>query len=153
MLGEWEHGEAALLEQGQETLDELADELSRASAGSVSRSDRRLEPRFEAADERLWIEWREGDNFYGRAARLVNVSRRGAMVVATVPLRAGQNLRIYLEEPAPQDAVFATVVGILEGRRGVHQLRLHFMTPCPDSFIEAAALGLEQWLARGRLTG
>lgn len=145
MSGEWAHHDAALLERDQaENAEQKID-----APLEPSNQDRRLEPRIEVAEDRLWIEWREGDNFYGRPARLVNVSRRGAMVVATVPLRAGQNLRIYLEEPAPQDAVFATVVGMLEGRRGYHQLRLNFLAPCPDSFIDAAAFGFEKWLSRG----
>jgi hypothetical protein len=147
MLGEWDRGDATLLEAGR--TEEIE---ARASARIPNGRDRRVEPRYEVTEDRLWIEWREADNFYGRSARLVNVSRHGAMVVASVPLRAGQKLRLYLEEPAPQDAVFATVVGILEGRQGFHQLRVHFQAPCPDSFIDAAALGFEKWLAQTQMT-
>jgi hypothetical protein len=43
----------------------------------------------------------------------------------------------------------ATVRGHVEGRSGVHQLRLEFHEPCPDAFFEAAAYGFESWLARG----
>jgi PilZ domain len=152
MLGDGDPHDAALLDSDLTESAEHTVDLPLALPSVQSGLGRRLEPRYAAVEDRLWIEWREADNFYGRSARLVNVSRHGAMVVASVPLRQGQRLRLYLEEPAPQDPVFAIVVGVVEGRSGFHQLRLHFPVPCPDAFIDAAAVGFEKWLSRGHLT-
>lgn len=98
------------------------------------------------------MEWWDGEDYVGRAARLVNVSRHGAMIVGTMMLRTSQVVKICLEEPAPQIAVKAVVKGFVQGRSGLHQIRVEFQSPCPDAFIEAASNGFESWLAGGRRT-
>jgi hypothetical protein len=108
---------------------------------------RRREPRYRAIENRLWLQWWEGEEHLGRSARLVNVSRHGALIVACVLFRERQRLWVYLEEPAPQIGVKAVVLGINEGTTGMHQIRLGFVSECPDAFIEAAANGFESWLA------
>jgi hypothetical protein len=108
---------------------------------------RRKEPRYEAAKNLLWMQWWEGGEYLGRSARLVNVSRTGAMIVAAALFREDQQVRIYLEEPDLRIRVEATVRGVVEGRAGMHQVRLEFLEPCPDEFLEAAATGFESWLA------
>jgi len=55
-------------------------------------------------------------------------------------------LRVYLEEPAHEVCVDATVLGVVEGLTGMHQVRIGFVTPCPDEFVDAAANGFEAWL-------
>lgn len=111
---------------------------------------RRREPRFQPIDDRLWLQWWEGEEYLGRAARLVNVSRHGAMMVSPFLFREGQSVRIFLEEPAPQIGVDSVVLGVLEGSAGLHQIRLAFRSVCPDDFIAAAADGFESWLSGGR---
>jgi len=126
--------------------------LASASAGGgpATGRHRRRDTRYPAVADRLWVQWWDGDEHYGRAARLVNVSRRGALIVCSTLLRERQPLRIYLEEPAPQIGVSAMVLGVVEGLSGHHQMRLGFINPCPDAFIDAAAHGFEAWLASGR---
>ena len=116
----------------------------------LMRPPRRREQRFEAVEDRIWIQWWQGEEYLGRAARLVNVSRHGAMIVSTFLFREQQSIRIFLEEPAPQIGVGGIVLGVLEGREGVHQVRLGFDIPCPDAFVKAAANGFESWLSGGR---
>ena len=109
---------------------------------------RRDEPRYEAVSNLLWMQWWDGEHHLGRPARLVNVSRGGAMIVSPVLLAERQALRIFLEEDEDPIGVLSTVLGVLEGRTGTHLFRLGFLTPCPVEFFEAAALGFETWLAR-----
>ncbi len=68
------------------------------------------------------------------------------MIVSCVLLREDLRLRVFLEEPAHEVGVHALVLGVVEGTTGLHQIRLGFVTPCPDDFIEAAANGFEAWL-------
>ena len=111
---------------------------------------RRSEPRFAAVEDRIWMQWWDEDVHLGRAARLVNLSRHGAMIVSPVLFRAGQRLAIFLEEPAPQVGVVGTVLGAVEGLSGRHQVRIKFRSACPDDFLDAAANGFESWLAGTR---
>lgn len=116
-------------------------------AGLMRPPPRRREQRFEAVEDKIWIQWWQDETYLGRSARLINVSRHGAMIVSTFLFRERQSIRIFLEEPAPQIGVGGTVLGVVEGRAGVHQVRLSFDIPCPDAFFEAAANGFESWLS------
>lgn len=112
---------------------------------------RRKEPRHEATANLLWIQWCEGEEGYlGRPARLVNVSRTGALIVAGALLAEGQSVRIFLEQAEVPIGIDATVLGVVEGLHETHQIRLAFLKPCPDDFIRAAARGFESWLEEGR---
>lgn len=111
---------------------------------------RRREPRFLAVENRVWLQWWQDGDCLGRCARLVNVSRNGAMITACVMLRENQRLKIFLEEPAHEIGANATVLAVIEGVTGMHQIRLGFLTPCPAPFIEAAANGFEAWLRGSR---
>ena len=111
---------------------------------------RRREPRIAPLDDRVWMQWWDGDEYFGLSARLVNVSRHGAMIVTMARMRIGLSVRIYLEEPSPQVGVDATVLGVVEGVHGVHQIRLGFRGECPIEFLDAAANGFEAWLACDR---
>lgn len=108
---------------------------------------RRREPRFVAIEDRIWIQWWFNGEFNGLAARLINVSRNGAMIVTGVNFQIGQEIRVFLEEPAPQIGVLATVMSVHKGKNGVHTVGLAFQTECPDAFFIAAANGFEAWLA------
>ncbi len=111
---------------------------------------RRKEPRYEGASSLLWMQWWEGDEYLGRAARLINVSRGGAMIVAAVLLQPRQEVRVFLEEVEDSVGVNGIVLGSVEGKQGLHQMRLMFKSPCPESFIEAAAHSFEMWMASGQ---
>ncbi len=96
------------------------------------------------------MQWWEDEEYLGRSARLINVSRGGAMIVTAVLLRPRQVVRIFLEEVDDPVGITGIVLGVVEGRHGLHQMRLTFRTPCPDLFIEAAASSFEAWLAQGQ---
>jgi hypothetical protein len=108
---------------------------------------RRREPRFVAIEDRIWLTWWFNGEFNGLAARLINVSRNGAMIVTAVHFQDGQEIRVFLEEPAPQVGVLAKVMSAVAGKNGVYQVGLEFQTDCPDAFFIAAANGFEAWLA------
>ena len=111
---------------------------------------RRQERRFPAAQEtQLWLQWWQDGEYLGRPARLVNVSRNGAMIVSWVLLRERQRLRVFLEHAPEPTGVNASVLGVVEAIKGMHQIRLEFVAPCTDAFIKAAAVGFEI-LARGQ---
>jgi hypothetical protein len=114
------------------------------------RPGRRRDPRYETSANLLWIQWWEGEDYLGRSARLVNVSRGGAMIIASALIREGRSVRIFLEEQDDPVGVAATVLGVVEGPEGMHLLRLVFHSPCPDGFMEAAAFGFESWLLRAK---
>ena len=107
---------------------------------------RRVEPRFEPIEDRLWVQWFENGDLHGRSARLVNISHHGAMIVSSARFSVDWKICLYLEEPAPQIAVRARVLEVIEGLHGLDQVRLVFDVPCPDAFFEAAANGFESWL-------
>jgi hypothetical protein len=110
------------------------------------RSGRRREERFDAVSTLLWMQWWRDGECLGRSARLVNVSRQGAMIVAPVLLREEQALRLFLEEVDDPVGVGAVVLGAIEGRTGRHVLRLAFPSGCPETFMTAAINGFESWL-------
>lgn len=107
---------------------------------------RRRELRFLAQENRLWLQWWEDGEYLGRTARLVNVSRGGAMIIAWFLLREGQRLRVFLEEAESQNGVEATVLGVVPGITAMHQIRLSFTTPCPPCFFDAVSKDFEAWL-------
>jgi hypothetical protein len=119
----------------------LVSERSRTSL-----RQRRREPRLQPVEDRIWMQWWQDGELLGRSARLINISRHGAMIISSALTRSGQIVRIYLEEPAPQIGVAATVLQVVEGVHGVHQIRLGLTDSCPDAFLEAAAGGFEAWL-------
>ena len=113
---------------------------------------RRREPRYLAIENALWMQWWQGGEHLGRAARLVNLSRHGAMIISWVLLEVDQVLRIYLEEADAPVGVQGRVLGVVEGTKAMHQFRVEFTSPCPDLFLEAAGYGTDA-LAPGSLDG
>lgn len=109
---------------------------------------RRQVLRFEAIANLLWMQWWDGEHYLGRSARLWNVSRGGALIVSSVLLHVRQQVRIFLEEMDEPVGVSGAVLGVQEGRNGMHLIRVGFHSPCPDEFIHAAAFGFETWLAQ-----
>jgi hypothetical protein len=84
------------------------------------------------------VEWLEGGEILGTAARLVDVSEGGALFLADH--RPPLHLTVWcrLEGPAPTDWLTARIV-----RHGAeHEVGLAFADACRFDFTMAATLGL-----------
>ena len=111
---------------------------------------RRKEERILSIEDHVWIQWSENGECLGTSARLVNVSRGGAMIVAARLFQIDQVVHLFLEHAEPEIHGKATVLGVLEGNHGFHQIRVVFDEGCPDTFYQAAAFGFEAWLGQSR---
>ena len=109
---------------------------------------RRAEPRFSPVSDRAWVQWWDGEDYFGRAARMVNLSHHGSMILATMQLPEQQRIRLFVEDLTPQYGIDAVVISTVIGSKGLHQLHLVFEQACPDSFLEITAKGFDAWLAR-----
>lgn len=121
--------------------------IGQSPTRAVECIDRRDSPRFDPLTDLLWVQWWRDGECLGRPARLVNVSRGGALVVAAFLLYPGETLRLFLEQQEPPLGIDAVVIEAVEGAQGMSRVRLRFPRPCPDRFMEAAADGFESWLA------
>ncbi len=74
-------------------------------------------------------------------ARLINVSRAGAALIAstTPPASAAVLVRLMGEEPTPW--IEADVLGVEPDVRGRNRVRVRFREYCPDLFLKSAVLG------------
>jgi hypothetical protein len=100
--------------------------------------ERRLSPRDPAVANGARLEWWEGDTSRDTAARLVDISEGGALVVADVPPPLAQAVWLRVVDPAPTDWVKATVVR----HGGPHEAGLAFADRCPADLYMAATLGI-----------
>jgi hypothetical protein len=119
-------------------------ELFRMLLGVPTR-DRRFMPRHNAAEFALWLGWRRGageGDFFATSARLINISRGGALITAIDPPPQGHTVWICLGSPDPTDCVEATVRQVTTVRRRQCAVRLAFARPCPQDFFEAAVCGI-----------
>lgn len=100
--------------------------------------DRRASPRHRAIANRARVEWLEGGQPRGSAARLVDIGRGGAMLVADRPPPLHRTVWIRIEEPTATDEVRATVVR----HGGPDRVGLSFPDPGPYDLFLAATLGI-----------
>src|SRR4051812_24071006 len=102
--------------------------------------DRRASFRHKAIANRAWIEWLEWGEQRRSAARLVDISGGGAMLLADQPPPLSQTVWIRIDEPTETDEVQATIV-----RHGAsNRVGLSFVAPgtgAYDLFL-AATLGI-----------
>ncbi len=104
-----------------------------------SPQDRRTMPRHPTYELQIWIGWcRDDQNFFASFARLVNVSRGGALVHVPDPPPQGKLAWICLGEPEPKDCIEGKVLEVSSERPGEYAVRLAFTEPCPHEFFEAA---------------
>ena len=130
-----------------ETL-RLADTVTKAAFANECTTlspqiQRRSEPRYAPTADRAWVQWWEDGDYFGRAAKLVNVSRHGAMLVGTMKLPSNHAIRLYLEDFSYQHGIHASVISMVIGTKGLHQLHLVFNEACTDDFLDAAIKGYE----------
>jgi hypothetical protein len=101
--------------------------------------DRRLMPRHEAAGHPVWLGWWRGkEAYFSNPARLLNLSRGGALLLVKDPPPEGQAVWLCVGEPEPTDCVEARVLEVRSARRRECQVRLEFREPCPHAFFESA---------------
>ena len=75
------------------------------------------------------------------------------MIVASRLLQIEQTVHLFLEFAEPEIHGKVKVLGVLEGKFGLHQIRVAFDEGCPDSFYTAAAFGFEAWLGHSPSPG
>lgn len=115
-------------------------ELFRSLIGIPGR-DRRSMPR-HAAEFAIWLGWWRGEReFFAIPARLVNISRGGALVTAINPPPGRHTVWICHGSPVPTECVEAKVLAVTMIRRREYGLRLVFTEPCPHRLFEAAVCG------------
>lgn len=101
--------------------------------------DRRTMPRHEASGHPVWLGWWRGtEAYFSNPARLLNLSRGGALLLVKDPPPEGQTVWLCVGEPEPTECVEARVLEVRSGRRQECQLRLEFREPCPHAFFESA---------------
>ncbi len=126
----------------------LADTVTKAAFADESallspHNQRRSEPRYAPTADRAWVQWWEDGDYFGRSAKLVNVSRHGAMLVGTMELPSNHAIRLFLEDFSYQHGIDAAVISMVIGSKGLHQLHLVFNEACSDIFLDAAIRGYE----------
>lgn len=101
--------------------------------------DRRSMPRHTTYDLRIWIGWcRDEQSFFATHARLVNISRGGALVHVSDAPAQGKLACVCLGEPEPKDCIEAKVLEVRSERTGGFSVRLAFSESCPHKFFEVA---------------
>jgi PilZ domain len=113
----------------------------------------RRETRHSAVEYRAWMGWWQNTHdFLIVAARLINISRGGAMLVLADPPPPHESVWICLGLSEPDDCARATVLDVREtGQDGEQAVRLTFQTPCSESFFRMAIDGLARESCQGAL--
>jgi hypothetical protein len=108
--------------------------------------NRRASHREPVVANQSCVEWLDGGEIRGSVARLVNISRGGALLVTEVPPPWGMTLWVRMIEPTGTDEVKATVVRHGES----HEVGLSFPGSCPFDLHLAATLGINPFLDLAR---
>jgi hypothetical protein len=113
--------------------------LPRRANETATGSDRRRTPRYSVSGALVRLEWWKGPDLQSTPARLMNVGRSGAFLIAesfpqgrppsviTVSLEGGQHI-------AEAEAKVLEVTAV----SGRPRLRVAFLKPCPDEFLKAS---------------
>ena len=117
-------------------------ELFRSLIG-IPNHDRRIMPRHPATEYAIWLGWWRGEQeFFTTPARLVNISRGGALITTIDPPPERHTVWICHGSPEPTECIKAKVLRVSRVLRRECALRLAFPEPCPHGFFEAAVCGL-----------
>ena len=104
----------------------------------LNQIDGRISPRWSAVANDITLELQAGTGSRRVKARLVNISREGALLLSDEIPPAGL-LWMRMESPARTEWVAAVPV-----RRGPErQVGVRFSRPCEDDFLLAATMGLD----------
>ena len=112
--------------------------LAVAAASETPWVDRRSHERMPAAANTANLEWWQGGSYRSSAARLVDISEGGAMLVAEQIPSLSQDLWLRLEGPVETHWIGGQVVRVA----GTHDMAIAFDRPCPRDFFESAVLGI-----------
>lgn len=112
-------------------------ELFRALFAGTT-EERRVMPRHKALKYRVWLGWTRGNEaYFTNPARLVNISRGGALVSVSDPPPEGYPVWICIGEPEPSSCLEAVVLEVRSAGKEC-SVRLEFREPCPHEFFESA---------------
>lgn len=127
----------------KKSTEEGVSSRPRRTGGPHFSLERRLHPRLPAVDFRIWVGgWASEREFVTIAARVVNLSRGGALVLTNVPFAEYDDVWLRLGNPAFDGCVRAEVLEASETDDGDYLLRLRFHEGCPDVFHDVVTLGL-----------
>ena len=119
--------------------DRMSDFFNRLLGRDDPPRDRRRSPRSPTLTNCACLAWHERGRTHISPARLLNLSRLGAFVLADEVPDQRQSARFRLEEPAPTGWVNATVVRYA----GAHQVGLDFAEHC--EFYKPATQAVRQF--------
>jgi hypothetical protein len=102
-------------------------------------SERRAAPRCSAVQNRSTIEFATGQERRRIAARLINISREGALVATENPPPCATPISLRIENPVRTDWVDATIVRVDLNR----QIGLRFNQGCADDVLIAGTVGVD----------
>ena len=108
--------------------------------------ERRTSPRCNAVKNRSSIEFATPQGRRRMEARLVNISRDGALVVADNPVPEAMPISLRIESPVRTDWVDATIVRVDPNQ----EIGLRFNQGCPDDLLLAGMVGIDlAFMVRG----
>jgi hypothetical protein len=108
-------------------------------------NERRASPRCAAVPNRSSIEFVAPEGRRRIGAKLVDISRDGALLIADKPMVRAAHLTLRIESPVRTAWVAATVVRFASSR----EIALHFPHGCPDDLLLAGTVGIDlAYLAR-----
>ncbi len=100
--------------------------------------ERRVMPRHAAVRNQVCLGWSRGhEAYFTNPARLINISRGGALVVTTDPPPEGHPVWVCLGVAEPDSCLEARVLEVRSARKEC-SVRLVFREPCPHAFFESA---------------
>ena len=102
-------------------------------------AERRAWPRCDAVTNQSSMEYVTPQGRRRIAARLVNISRDGALLVADNSPAEETSIWLRIESPVRTDWVDATIVRVEPNR----QIGLHFTPGCPDDLLVAGTVGID----------
>ena len=102
-------------------------------------SERRASPRCDAVENQSRLEVAVPEGRLRLEARLVNISRNGALVVTENPVSDKSPIWLRLESPVKTDWVEAMIVRLGRDR----EVALRFPRGCPDDLLLAGTIGID----------
>jgi hypothetical protein len=103
------------------------------------RLDRRISPRWVAIKNQATLEFLDEAGSRRVKARMVNISRHGALLVTEETTTLDERFWLRMETPAKTDWIGAVSVRFDQ----LHHIGIRFSRPCPDDFLLVAMMGID----------